>query len=119
MLSAVALAAGAFDDIDAEDDVIVLAGDQPLMRPETLAALATAHRVQDAAATVLTAHLDDPTGLGRVVRDKDGCVARIVEDADASEEELSIDEINTSIYCFRRNLLAPALRRLSPSNAAG
>jgi bifunctional UDP-N-acetylglucosamine pyrophosphorylase/glucosamine-1-phosphate N-acetyltransferase len=115
----VALAAGAFDDIDAEDDVIVLAGDQPLLRPETLAALATAHRVEDAAATVLTAHLDDPSGLGRVVRDKDGCVARIVESVDANEEELAIDEINTSVYCFRRNLLAPALRRLSPSNVQG
>src|SRR3954469_19542953 len=62
----VALAAASFD-ADAEDDVIVLAGDQPLLRAETLADLATAHRNQDAAATVLTAQLDDPTGLGRVV----------------------------------------------------
>ncbi len=81
--------------------------------------LATEHRVQDAAATVLTAHVADPTGLGRVVRDKDDRVARIVEHADATTEEREIDEINTSIYCFRRNLLAPALRRLSPENAQG
>ena len=60
-----------------------------------------------------------PTGYGRVVRDKDGRVARIVEHADADREEREINEINTSIYCFRRNLLAPALRRLSPENAQG
>ena len=68
---------------------------------------------------MLTAELDDPTGLGRVVRDRDGHVARIVEDADASPEELDINEINTSIYCFKRNLLAPALRRITSSNAQG
>src|SRR5438067_8176080 len=113
----VALAAGAFDDLDAEDDILVLPGDHPLLRAETIAMLATQHRLQDAAATVLTARLPDPTGYGRVVRDKDGQVARVVEDADATDEELAIDEINTSIYCFRRNLLMPALRRLSPENA--
>jgi bifunctional UDP-N-acetylglucosamine pyrophosphorylase/glucosamine-1-phosphate N-acetyltransferase len=114
----VALAAASFD-ADAEDDVIVLAGDQPLLRAETLADLATAHRSQDAAATVLTAVLDDPAGLGRVVRDKDGRVARIVEDSDATDDEREIREINTSIYCFRRNLLAPAMRRITPANAQG
>ncbi|MDQ6698350.1 MAG: bifunctional UDP-N-acetylglucosamine diphosphorylase/glucosamine-1-phosphate N-acetyltransferase GlmU, partial [Actinomycetota bacterium] len=61
----------------------------------------------------------DPTGYGRVVRGRDGRVARIVEQADATAEELAIDEINTSIYCFRRSVLAPALRRLSPENAQG
>ena len=61
----------------------------------------------------------EPFGLGRVVRDKDGRVARVVEHADATAEEREIDEINTSIYCFRRSLLAPALRRLSPENAQG
>ena len=59
------------------------------------------------------------SGSGRVVRDKDGRVARVVEHADATAEEREIDEINTSIYCFRRSLLAPALRRLSPENAQG
>jgi bifunctional UDP-N-acetylglucosamine pyrophosphorylase/glucosamine-1-phosphate N-acetyltransferase len=115
----VALAAGGFDDIDAEDDILVLPGDHPLLRAETIAALATEHRLQDAAATVLTAHLPDPTGYGRVIRDKDDRVARIVEHVDASLEELANDEVNTSIYCFRRNLLTPALRRLSPENSQG
>ena len=115
----VALSAGAFDDLDAEDDLIVVPGDTPLLKPETLAALATEHRVSDAAATVLTTRADDASGYGRVLRDKNGGVDRIVEHVDASDEEREIDEINTSIYCFRRNLLAPALRRLSPENAQG
>jgi bifunctional UDP-N-acetylglucosamine pyrophosphorylase/glucosamine-1-phosphate N-acetyltransferase len=115
----VALSAGAFDDLDAEDDLIVVPGDTPLLRPETLAALATEHRVSEAAATVLTTRPSDVEGYGRVLRDKNGRVDRIVEHADASEEEREVDEINTSIYCFRRNLLAPALRRLSPENVQG
>src|SRR5438128_2671505 len=71
------------------------------------------------AASLLTARLPDPTGYGRVLRGKDDRVARIVEEVDASEEELALDEVCTSIYCFRRSLLAPALRRLSPENAQG
>ncbi len=114
----IALSNAAFDD-DGEDDVIVVAGDQPLLRPETLAALATAHREQDAAATILTAVLTDPSGLGRVERDRDGKIARIIEDRDATEAQRAINEINTSIYCFRRNLLAPALRRITPANTQG
>ena len=115
----VALTSSVFDDLDAEDDILVLPGDHPLLRAETIALLATEHRLQDAAATVLTAHVADPTGYGRVIRDKDDRVARIVEHADADIDEREVDEINTSIYCFRRNLLAPALRRLSPENAQG
>ncbi len=116
---AVSVALTLFDDMDAEDDILVLPSDAPLVRAETIAKLATQHRLQDAAASVLTAHVADPTGLGRVVRDKDDRVASIVEHPDATAEELEITEINTSIYCFRRNLLAPALRRLSPENAQG
>ncbi|MGQ0825571.1 MAG: bifunctional UDP-N-acetylglucosamine diphosphorylase/glucosamine-1-phosphate N-acetyltransferase GlmU [Actinomycetota bacterium] len=115
----VALTSSAFDELDAEDDILVLPGDTPLLRAETIARLATEHRVQDAAATILTARLGDPAGYGRVVRDKDDRVARIVEHADASHDELDIGEINTSIYCFRRNMLVPALRRLRPENAQG
>ena len=59
----VALTSSAFDDLDAEDDILVLPGDHPLLRAETIAMLATEHRVQDAAATVLTVHAADPTGL--------------------------------------------------------
>jgi bifunctional UDP-N-acetylglucosamine pyrophosphorylase/glucosamine-1-phosphate N-acetyltransferase len=116
---AVSVALTVFDDLDAEDDILVLPGDAPLVRAETIAKLATEHRLEDAAAAILTAVVPEPFGLGRIVRDKDGRVARVVEHADASPEERDISEINTSIYCFRRSLLAPALRRLSPENAQG
>jgi bifunctional UDP-N-acetylglucosamine pyrophosphorylase / glucosamine-1-phosphate N-acetyltransferase len=115
---AVGLTANAFD-LDGEDDVIVVFGDVPLLRAETLAMLATEHRLTDAAATLLTARLADPSSYGRIVRDANGHVDRIVEESDATPEELAIDEINPSIYCFRRGLLTPALRRLVPENAQG
>ncbi|HET6794957.1 MAG TPA: sugar phosphate nucleotidyltransferase [Acidimicrobiales bacterium] len=109
------------NDLDDEEDVdvIVLPGDTPLLRPPTLAALVRTHRANQAAATLLTARLANPTGYGRIVRSKDGRVARIVEEADADDDERAIDEVCTSIYCFRRAVLAPALRRLSPENAQG
>ncbi len=107
------------DDADDDGDVVVLPGDTPLLRPATLAALVHRHRASDAATTLLTAELDDPTGYGRVVRGRDDLVARVVEHGDGSEEELAVHEVNTSIYCFRRSVLAPALRRLSPANAQG
>ncbi len=99
--------------------MVVLPGDTPLLRPATLAALVRRHRATDAAATLLTALLDSPAGYGRVVRSGEEQVVRVVEDADATDDERAIAEINTSIYCFRRALLPPALRRLSPSNAQG
>jgi bifunctional UDP-N-acetylglucosamine pyrophosphorylase/glucosamine-1-phosphate N-acetyltransferase len=108
------------DPLDEDDgDVLVLPGDTPLLRPETVAALVALHREADAACTVLSAELDDPTGYGRVVRGRDDRVTRIVEERDADEDERAIREINTSIYCFRRSVLAPALRRTSPENAQG
>jgi bifunctional UDP-N-acetylglucosamine pyrophosphorylase/glucosamine-1-phosphate N-acetyltransferase len=119
---AVAVALTAFPDEDdaAEDgDIVVLPGDTPLLRPPTLAALVRQHRAADAAGSILTARLDDPSGYGRIVRTKGDRVERIVDHADASEDELGIDEVNTSIYCFRHSVLAPALRRLSPENTQG
>src|SRR6516162_2576012 len=107
------------DDDDELEDVVVLPGDTPLLRPQTLATLVRAHRAEDAGATLLTAVVENPTGYGRVVRGKDGDVARVVEEADATGEERLIDEVNTSIYCFRRSILAPTLRRLSPASAQG
>jgi bifunctional UDP-N-acetylglucosamine pyrophosphorylase/glucosamine-1-phosphate N-acetyltransferase len=114
----VALTAFPDDDLDS-DDLIVLPGDTPLLQPSTLLSLIRHHRRTDAAATVLTARVPDPTGYGRVLRDKDGRVQAIVEEADASDDERQIDEVSTSVFCFRRSLLAPALRRLSPENAQG
>jgi bifunctional UDP-N-acetylglucosamine pyrophosphorylase/glucosamine-1-phosphate N-acetyltransferase len=108
------------EDLDTDDgDVIVLPGDTPLLRPETIAALVDEHRQSGAACTVLTARIADPTGYGRIVRDRDERVRRIVEHKDATEEERAIDEINTAIYVFRRSLLSPALRRLTTDNSQG
>ncbi len=107
------------DDVDSEHDVVIIPGDLPLLRPETIAKLAREHRGSDAAATLLTAVFDEPMGYGRVIRDEQGRIERIVEQTDATPEELAVREVNPSIYCFRRGLLAPALRRLSPENAQG
>jgi bifunctional UDP-N-acetylglucosamine pyrophosphorylase/glucosamine-1-phosphate N-acetyltransferase len=106
-------------DHDDGGDVVVVPGDAPLLRRATLAALVDAHRRGEAAATLLSARMPDPYGYGRVVRDSDGGVARIVEELDASSHERAIDEVATSVYCFRRSLLAPALRRVTPENRRG
>jgi bifunctional UDP-N-acetylglucosamine pyrophosphorylase/glucosamine-1-phosphate N-acetyltransferase len=118
---AVAVGLSAFTDPDPDDTdlVLVLPGDQPLLSPATIARLVELHDRTGAAATVLTAVLDDPTGYGRVQRAKDGRVKRIIEHKDADDDQRAIAEINTGIYCFRRNVLGPALRRLTPDNAQG
>ena len=117
---AVSVGLTSFPEDDRDDsDVLVLPGDTPLLRAETVAQLVQEHRLSDAACTVLTAIMDDPTGYGRVVRGKDGRVARIVEEVDAEPDEREIREINTSIYCFRRSVLAPALRRVNAENMQG
>lgn len=115
----VALTAHNHDDDDDIATAVVLPGDTPLVQRETITAFVAAHEASGDAATVLTAHLADPTGYGRVVRTKDGRVSHIVEQRDASLEELAVDEVNTSIYCFRLDLLRPALRRLTPDNTQG
>jgi bifunctional UDP-N-acetylglucosamine pyrophosphorylase/glucosamine-1-phosphate N-acetyltransferase len=107
------------NDYDEPQDVLVLTADTPLLRPETIAALVTVHREQDAACTILTADLGDATGYGRIVRGRDDRVMRIVEQADVTPEEAEITEFNTGILCFRRSFLAPALRRIQPDNAQG
>src|SRR3954463_3409789 len=109
----------AFLDDDDDDDVIVLPGDTPLLRASTISGLVREHRLSEAACTILTAQSDDATGYGRIIRGKDERVERIVEERDATDEERAITEWNTSIYCFRRSVLAPALRRLTPDNDQG
>ena len=101
------------------DDVLVLSGDTPLLRADLLRALVDAHRESDAWATVLSFEPDDPRDYGRVVRDPDGNLAAIVEAGDASEEELRIREVNSSIYVFRSEHLWPVLERLEPHNVQG
>jgi bifunctional UDP-N-acetylglucosamine pyrophosphorylase/glucosamine-1-phosphate N-acetyltransferase len=96
---------------------IVLAGDAPLVRTETLAALARLHVQSGAAATILSAELQDPTGYGRIMRNDNGSVDAIVEESALKEEQRAICVINSSIYCFTLEKLWPLLGGLRPSNA--
>ena len=107
------------DDYEDESTIVVLPGDTPLLRPDTLRELVETHVECGNAATLLTSIMDDPTGYGRVIRKADGQAARIVEHRDAAPDELDVKEICTSIYAFRRDLLGPALRKLTTDNAQG
>ena len=101
-------------------DVFVLAGDGPLIRADTLRRLLETHREADAAATLATAVLDDPTGYGRIVRHApQNTFARIVEQKDADPDELLIREVNPSYYCFRRGDLFQAISQISNDNKQG
>jgi len=100
-------------------DVLVLNGDVPALRPETIRALVETHRAAGAAATVLSFEPADAGAYGRIVRDGDGRLARIVEAADASPDELALREVNSGIYVFRTEKLWPALERLDAHNAQG
>src|SRR5438477_9029712 len=95
---------------------IVLPGDAPLIRPETLKSLLAAHRSGNAAATILTAVLADPSGYGRIVRTSESQVGAIVEDSQLAPEQRELNEINSSIYCFTLAKLWPALSHVKPQN---
>ena len=96
-------------------EVAVLSGDVPLISAESLRAMQSARERSSATVTLLTARMEDPSGLGRVVRGQDGGVTRIVEDADADDEVLAVDEINSGIYLFDPAWLWDALNALGPS----
>jgi len=100
-------------------DVLIVCGDTPLLRAETLAELVEAHRACDAVVTVLTAEVDNPFGYGRIVRDASGRVTRVAEERDASEEERAIREVSTGIYCVRYEVLFDLLHKLGNRNAQG
>lgn len=117
--AAIGMTALGGDDYDDDATVVVVPGDAPLLSPETLDELVATHVANANAATLLISVMDDPTGYGRVIRAGDRRVLRIVEQRDASPEELDITEVCTSIYAFRRDLLGPALRNLTADNAQG
>ncbi|MEI6305294.1 MAG: bifunctional UDP-N-acetylglucosamine diphosphorylase/glucosamine-1-phosphate N-acetyltransferase GlmU [Deltaproteobacteria bacterium] len=97
--------------------VLILCGDTPLLRTETLVNLTEFHRSGNAAITMLTAVLDNPSGYGRVVRDRSGGVVRIVEQKDASQAELEIHEINSGIYCIESDFLFANIDGIGRANA--
>ena len=103
--------------IEPADTVLVLYGDTPLLRGETLRRLVEAHQAAGNSATVVAAVMDDPTGYGRIVRDRAGDFAAIVEQKDATEAQKAIRETNTGVYCFRGADLLFALDRLTDNNA--
>jgi UDP-N-acetylglucosamine pyrophosphorylase len=98
-------------------DVLVLSGDVPLLTERTTSNLMAVHRESGAAATVLTAMLEDPGGYGRILRDARGHVVGIVEQKDATEQQQEIKEINSGIYLFRKQALFEGLKYITPENA--
>ncbi|MFI6760289.1 bifunctional UDP-N-acetylglucosamine diphosphorylase/glucosamine-1-phosphate N-acetyltransferase GlmU [Micromonospora sp. NPDC050417] len=104
---------------DQTGTVIVINGDAPLLRPETVAALVEAHEAAGAAATVLAAEVADPTGLGRIVRDEAGRLEQIVEERDATPAQRALREINAGIYAFDASRLRDTLGKLSTDNDQG
>jgi bifunctional UDP-N-acetylglucosamine pyrophosphorylase / glucosamine-1-phosphate N-acetyltransferase len=112
----------AIDAIAADATVVVLPGDAPLVTAQTITELVATHTDEEAAATMATMVLADPSGYGRVVRDADGSVERVVETkkaGDATPAELAIDEVNSSIFAFDGGALREALETLTPDNAQG
>jgi len=95
---------------------LVLPGDAPLVRPETLKAMLAAHRNGNAAATILSAVVADPSGYGRIVRKSETSVSAIVEESQLADEQREINEINSAIYCFSLENLWPALAQVKPNN---
>ena len=109
----------AIDEIQEEGITLVLYGDAPLIRGETLDKLMAYHSREVHQATVLTAELDEPYGYGRIIRDQEGLLARIVEERDAKDQERAIKEINSGIYCFDSKELKNTLPKLDNNNAQG
>ncbi|HOW69814.1 MAG TPA: NTP transferase domain-containing protein [Phycisphaerae bacterium] len=104
---------------DFEGNVVVIAGDMPLVRAETLQLLIGTHRKQNSAVTLATAVLEDATGYGRIVRDEYGNLQGIVEESDCTPEQKQIKEINPSYYCFDKALFFDALNQIEPNNVKG
>lgn len=102
-----------------EGTTLVVCGDTPLIRPETMQALFAHHEANHAKATILTAVAENPTGYGRIIRDAAGQVAQIVEQKDASAEQQLVKEINTGTYCFDNKALFAALKQVKNDNAQG
>ncbi len=102
-----------------DGNVVILAGDMPLLRAETLKLLIETHDREHSAVTLATAILEDPTGYGRIVRDAYGNLQGIVEHTDCTPEQLRIKEINPSYYCFDKKLLFSALENIKPNNVKG
>lgn len=99
--------------------VIILCGDTPLVTSETITKTIEYHKSKNNSATVITAEMDDPTGYGRIIRNDNGDVIKIVEHRDATDEQRSVKEINSGMYCFTIRELLEALKQLNNNNSQG
>lgn len=102
-----------------QGNLIVLVGDAPLIQPETIKGLVLAHETGGYAATVLTAEFPEPTGYGRIIKNRSGELLKIVEEKDATQEEKQVKEINSGMYCFDAQALIQALKELKTDNSQG
>ncbi len=102
---------------DFTGDLLLIYGDLPFLRPETFRRLIAAHQAAGASVSLLTETISDPSGFGRIVRDAEGRVDRIVEEPDATDAERAIREINVGVYCADSEFLFPTLEHLTPANA--
>lgn len=109
----------AIDYIDDNSTVIILCGDTPLITEDTINGVLNYHKEENYHGTVLTAILDNPKGYGRIKRDNNGEIEKIIEDRDASHEEKSIKEINSGMYCFNGKVLKDALYKIGNDNVQG
>ena len=109
----------ALADLKATGTVLILAGDTPLLRSETLTEFIKAHADSKNLVSVLTSQVPDPSGYGRIVRDETGAIVAIVEERDASEEIQLIDEINTGVYLFDIAALRESVAKLKTDNSQG
>ncbi|NDL66738.1 bifunctional UDP-N-acetylglucosamine diphosphorylase/glucosamine-1-phosphate N-acetyltransferase GlmU [Anaerotalea alkaliphila] len=107
------------DFIGEEGQVLILFGDTPLIGGDTLASLVRTHQEEGNQATVLSTHVDDPTGYGRIIRGGDGTFVKSVEHKDANETERTSKEINSGMYCFEAKALGSALQKITPHNVQG
>ncbi len=101
---------------DKKGKVVILYGDVPIIRSETIKLMIEKSIESKEAATVLTAVYDNPTGYGRIIRDEGGAIETIREEKDATEEERQIKEINAGIYCFDTQVLLEAIQKIKPDN---
>jgi len=114
---AVMMAGSYFDKMGS--NILVLSGDSPLITSRTLKSLVGLRQKEDLAASILTSIADNPYGYGRIVKDKKGKVLKIVEEKDASQAEKKIHEVNSSIYCFKKDLLVKNIKNIGTGNSQG
>ena len=107
------------ENINDDDNILVLTGDVPLITKETISELINYHNEKKNDATVLSAIMDDPSGLGRILTDEEGMLVKIIEDRDCNEEQLKIKEINSGIQIFNGKKLKSALNKLDANNSQG